>query len=47
MIIPEDIPSGEGDNIIARQIREAAISEKDPKLKEKLWEEYRTYKGAQ
>jgi hypothetical protein len=47
MIIPEDIPSGESDDIIARQIREAAISEKNPKLKEKLWEEYRTYKGAQ
>lgn len=45
--IPEDIPSGESDDIIARQIREAAISEKNPKLKEKLWEEYRTYKGAQ
>jgi hypothetical protein len=45
--IPEDIPSGESDDIIARQIREAAISEKNPKLKEKLWEEYRKYKGAQ
>jgi hypothetical protein len=47
MIIPEDIPSGESDDIIARQIREAAISEKNPKLKEKLWEEYRKYKGVQ
>ena len=47
MIIPEDIPSGESDDIIARQIREAAINEKNPKLKEKLWEEYRKYKGVQ
>ena len=45
--IPEDIPSGESDDIIARQIREAAINEKNPKLKEKLWEEYRKYKGVQ
>ena len=47
MIIPEDIPSGESDDIIARQIREAAINEKNPSLKEKLWEEYRKYKGIQ
>jgi hypothetical protein len=46
IIIPEDVPSGEGDDIIARQIREAAVSEENPKLKEKLWEEYRKYKGV-
>ena len=42
--IPPDIPSAEGDDIIARQLREAAIKEKDPDLKAKLWDEYRKYK---
>jgi hypothetical protein len=46
IIVPEDIPNGEGDDIIARQIREAAVKEQDPELREKLWEEYRKYKGA-
>lgn len=43
--IPGDIPSGEDDDIVARQIREAAIDEPDPELREKLWDEYRRYKG--
>lgn len=42
---PEDIPSGEDDDIVARQIREAALNEPDPELREKLWDEYRRYKG--
>lgn len=42
--IPEDVSDGTGDDIIARQIREAAIKERDPKLQEKLWAEYRKYK---
>ncbi len=32
------------DDIVARQLREAAEKEKDPEIKEKLWEEYRKYK---
>lgn len=32
------------DDIIARQLREAAEKETDPELKEKLWEEYRKYR---
>jgi len=32
------------DDIVARQLREAAEKETDPELKEKLWEEYETYK---
>ena len=32
------------DDIIARQLREAAEQETDPEVKEKLWEEYRKYK---
>ena len=44
--IPEDIPDAKDDDIIARQLREAAMNESDPELREKLWEEYRRYKGA-
>ncbi len=32
------------DDVVARQLREAAEAETDPELKEKLWEEYRRYK---
>ena len=32
------------DDIVARQLREAANRESDPVLKEKLWDEYRNYK---
>ena len=34
----------EDDDIVARQIREAAEKETDPELKEKLWKEYEEYK---
>ncbi len=43
--VPEDIPDARDDDIIARQLREAAMNETDPELREKLWEEYRRYKG--
>lgn len=42
--VPDDIPDAKDDDIIARQLREAAMAETDPELKEKLWEEYRKYK---
>ena len=42
--VPDDIPDGSDDDIIARQLREAAEKETDPELKKKLWEEYRRYK---
>ena len=32
------------DDIVARQLREAAEKETDPDLKEKLWQEYEEYK---
>ena len=32
------------DDIVARQLREAAEKETDPELKEKLWKEYEAYK---
>ena len=44
--MPEDIPSPQGDDIVAKQLREAASAEADPELKEKLWEEYRRYKAG-
>lgn len=42
--IPPDIPDGKDDDIVARQLREAAENEQDPELREKLWDEYRKYK---
>jgi hypothetical protein len=36
--------SKEDDDIVARQLREAAENETDPELKEKLWQEYEEYK---
>lgn len=41
---PVDIPDGSDDDIVARQLREAAENETDPELKAKLWDEYRRYK---
>ncbi len=39
----EDMGTGD-DDVVARQLREAAEKETDPELKKKLWEEYRKYK---
>lgn len=44
---PEDIPSGDDDDVVARQLREAAEREPDPAVREKLWQEYRKYKGIE
>jgi hypothetical protein len=38
------VGSGADDDIVARQLREAAMKEQDPELREKLWDEYRKYK---
>jgi len=43
--VPEDIPGGDNDDVVARQIREAAMNEPDPELRERLWDEYRRYTG--
>jgi hypothetical protein len=40
---PEDIPDLVSEDIVAKQLREAALSEDDPVLRERLWEEYRNY----
>ena len=42
---PEDIPGGRDDDVVARQLREAAMTEPDPELREALWDEYRNYTG--
>ena len=42
---PTGIPAGDDDDVVARQLREAAMREPDPAIREKLWDEYRKYKG--
>jgi hypothetical protein len=44
--VPDDVGDGSDDDIIARQLREAAMAESDPELREKLWQEYREYKSS-
>ena len=44
--VPSDIPDGRDDDIVARELREAAMKETDPELRERLWEEYRKYKQS-
>lgn len=41
---PAGMPGGQDDDVVARQLREAAETEKDPELRAKLWEEYKKYK---
>ena len=43
--LPDDIVENVGDDIIARQLYEAALAEDDPELRERLWAEYRKYNG--
>ena len=42
--VPADVGDGKNDDVVARQLREAAMKEKDPGVREKLWQEYRDYK---
>lgn len=44
---PEDIPAENDDDIVARQLREAAMREPDADIREALWNEYRKYKGLE
>lgn len=37
---------GGGDEVLVRQLRDAAEGETDPQLRKKLWEEYRKYTGS-
>jgi hypothetical protein len=45
--IPEDIDAGQGDDIVLRSIRDVAMKEKDPVLRERIWDEYRRIKDLQ
>ena len=45
--VPDDIPSMDNDSILEAQIRRAAMNEPDPVVREKLWNEYRRYKGLE
>lgn len=44
---PADIPSANNDDVVARQLREAAMREPDPAVRERLWDEYRKYTGLE
>ncbi len=43
---PEPLETADNDAILLEQIRQAAIAEEDPALKEKLWEEYNKRKSG-
>ena len=43
----QEPPPNPDDDIVARQLREAAVAETDPELKARLWEEYYRYTGTQ
>jgi hypothetical protein len=43
--IPEDIPSGVDDDVIAKQYRRVAEAETDPAMKRLYWDAYLDYKG--
>jgi hypothetical protein len=45
--VPADVGDGHDDDVVARQLREAAMSEEDPAIREKLWDEYRRYKRGE
>jgi len=44
--VPPDVGDGSDDDIVARQLRQAAMEEDDPELRAKLWDEYRRYKAS-
>ena len=43
--IPDDIPLDDNDDVLAKQIKNAALNEADPEKQKKLWDEYRKYKN--
>jgi hypothetical protein len=45
--VPADVGDGRNDDVVARQIREAAMAEEDPRIRERLWDEYRRYKRGE
>ena len=45
-VIPKDIPDAKDDDVVARQLREAAMAESDPDLRQALWDDYKRYKSG-
>jgi len=43
--IPKDVVLIDDDDIVATQLRELAMAEEDPNLRDQLWDKYREYKG--
>ena len=43
--IPKDVALIDDDDIVATQLRELAMAEEDPNLRDQLWDKYREYKG--
>ncbi len=46
MPTPTNLPDPSGDDVVARQLREAAEQERDPELRARLWDEYRRYRSG-
>ena len=44
---PADVGDGRDDDTLAAQLRELAMKETDPVLRERYWEEYRKHKGLE
>lgn len=42
--IPDDVADARDDDVVARQLREAAMAETDPEIRAKLWADYQKYK---
>jgi hypothetical protein len=43
--VPEEFADASDDDVIARQLREAALKETDPEIRQKYWDAYRRYKA--
>lgn len=44
--LPPGVGDGSDDDVVARQLREAAQAETDPETRRRLWEEYKKYKDS-
>ncbi len=44
--LPPGVGDGSDDDVVARQLREAAQAETDPETRRRLWEEYKKYKKS-
>ena len=44
--VPPDVRDARDDDVVCRQLREAAMAEPDDALREALWDEYRRCRGG-